>query len=189
MNALTTISPVLLLVAGFVVCFFGYRLLRLTLALAGFGVGLVLGLALSGLIHGSSQVFSLVVGLICGILGAVLATLVYKFGVFLLGAGAGLVIASVVLAVAGWHNPTLVRIIAALACGILTLVLERSLVSILSAFAGAWGVIFGAFHLLGWYRGPRPSQPGYWAMLACWLVLGLAGSAVQLRTRGKQVKE
>ena len=47
MSLLTTVSPIVLLVAGFVVCFLGYRLLRLTLGLAGFGVGLALGLAIA----------------------------------------------------------------------------------------------------------------------------------------------
>ncbi len=68
MNVLTTVPPVLLLIAGSVVCFFGYRLLRLTLGLAGFGVGLALGLLVAGLVPHASQVLTIILGI--GRLGA-----------------------------------------------------------------------------------------------------------------------
>ncbi len=150
MNFLSTVSPVLLLVAGFVVCFFGYRLLRFTLGLAGFCVGLALGLTVAGLIPGISQVLTIIIGIVGGILGAVLATVLYKFGVFLLGAGVGVLVAGIVVAATGWHYPMLARVLAAIVGGILTLILERPLVSILSALAGAWGIVLGASMLLGW---------------------------------------
>jgi hypothetical protein len=187
MNVLTTISPVLLLVAGFVVCFFGYRLLRLTLGLAGFCVGLALGLAVAGLITGISQVVTIIIGIVCGIFGAVLATLLYKFGVFLLGAGA--LLAGIVVAATGWHHPALVRVLAAIVGGILTLILERPLVSILSAFAGGWGIVYGAFKLLGWYHvaAKAKTPPAHYdVMVACWLVFGLIGAGIQLRAAGRK---
>jgi hypothetical protein len=190
MNVLTTVSPVLMLVAGFVVCFFGYRLLRFTLGLAGFCLGLALGFAVAGLVPGISQVLTIVLGIVCGILGAVLATVLYKLGVFLLGAGAGILVASIVLASTNWHHPVIIRLVAAIAGGILTLALERPLVSILSALAGAWGIVLGAFGLLGWYHvtaGTRTPYANYGLMIACWLALGLIGAGVQLRSgRGKK---
>jgi hypothetical protein len=191
-NALTTISPALMLIAGFILCFFGYRLLRFTLALAGFAVGLALGLAAAGLIHGVSQVFMIIIGVVCGILGALVSTLIYKVGVFLLGAGAGVLLAGIILTATGWHNPMLVRVIAAVAGGILTLIIERPLVSILSAFAGAWGIAFGAFHLLGWYHvaaSAKSPPANYGSMIVCWLVLGLIGAGVQLRSGGGKKKD
>jgi hypothetical protein len=191
MNVLSTVSPVLLLIAGFVVCFFGYRLLRFTLGLAGFCVGLALGLAVAGLIPGISQVFAIIIGIVCGILGAVLATVLYKFGVFMLGAGAGALIAGVIVAATGWHYPMLARVLAAIAGGILTLLLERSLVSILSALAGAWGIVLGAFKLLGWHpasAGARMPPANYGIMIACWLVLALIGVGIQLRSGRRKKK-
>ena len=184
MNLLSIVSPVLLLIAGFVICFLGYRLLRLTLGLAGFGVGLALGLAVAGLIPDISQVFTIVIGIVCGILGAVLATLLFKVGVFLLGAGAGVLVASVVVAATGWHYPMLARLIAAIAGGILTLILERPLISVLSAFAGGWGIVFGTFKLFGWHHvtaGAKTPPANYGVMIACWLVVGLIGAGIQLR--------
>jgi len=191
MNVLSTVSPVLLLIAGFVVCFFGYRLLRFTLGLAGFCVGLALGLAVAGLIPDISQVFAIIIGIVCGILGAVLATVLYKFGVFMLGAGAGALIAGVIVAATGWHYPMLARVLAAIAGGILTLLLERSLVSILSALAGAWGIVLGAFKLLGWHHasaGARMPPANYGIMIACWLVLALIGVGIQLRSGRRKKK-
>jgi len=189
MNVLSTISPVLLLIAGFVMCFFGYRLMRFTLGLAGFGVGLALGLAVAGLITGISQVLTLVIGIVCGILGAVLASVLYKFGVFLLGAGAGALIAGVIVAATGWHYPMIARVLGAIAGGILTLILERPLISILSALAGAWGIVLGAFRLFGWHHvaaGSHKPPANYGIMIACWLVLALIGVGVQLRAGRRQ---
>jgi hypothetical protein len=176
---------------GFVVCFFGYRLLRFTLGLAGFCVGLALGLAIAGLITGISQVITIIIGVVCGILGAVLASLLYKFGVFLLGAGAGALLAGIVVAAFGWHHPVLIRLIAAIVGGILTLVLERPLVSILSAFAGGWGIVLAAFKLSGWYHptGARQQPANYRIMIACWLVLALIGAGIQLRSGSRKSKE
>lgn len=191
MNALSTASPVLLLVAGFVVCFFGYRLLRFTLGLAGFCVGLALGLAGAGLIPGISQVLTIIIGIVGGILGAVLATVLYKFGVFMLGAGAGILVAGVIVAATNWHYPMLARVLAAIVGGILTLILERPLVSILSALAGAWGVVLGAFVLSGLHHipaGARSPSANYGLMIGCWLVLGLIGTGFQLRPGSRKKK-
>jgi len=189
MNLVSTVSPILLLIAGFVICFFGYRLLRLTLGLAGFGVGLALGLAVASLIPGIGQVITIVIGIVCSILGAVLATLLYKVGVFLLGAGASVLVATVIVAATGWHYPMLARLIAAVAGGVLTLVLERPLVSVMSAFAGGWGIVFGAAKLFGWYHvaaGAKAPPANYGVMIACWLALGLIGAGIQLRAAGRK---
>jgi hypothetical protein len=191
MSLLTTVSPIVLLIAGLVVCFLGYRLLRLTLGLAGFGVGLALGLAIARLAPGASHVFTVVIGIACGILGAVLATVLYKFGVFLLGAGAGALVAGIIVVATGWHHPMLIRALAAIVGGILTLVLERPLISVLSAFAGGWGVVYGAFKLLGWHHvaAKAKTPPAHCGvMIVCWLVFGLIGAGIQLRAAGRKNK-
>jgi len=191
-NLLSSVPPILLLTAGFLVCFFGYRLLRFTLGLAGFGVGLALGLLIAGLIPGASQALTIILGIVLGILGAILAAVLYKFGVFLLGVGAGALIAGVVVAATGWHYPMIARVLAAVAGGVLTLVLERSLISILSALAGAWGIVLGAFRLLGWHlvnTGSRNPPANYGVMMACWLILGLVGIGIQLRSGRRKRRE
>jgi len=127
-----------------------------------------------------------------GIVTAVVATLLYKVGVFLFGAGAGVLAASIVVSAAGWHYPILIRLLSGIAGGVLTLVLERPLVSVLSALAGSWGVVFGAFRLLGWWHvtsGAPFAQSRLGLAVACWLLLGLIGAGVQLRAGGKHRKE
>ncbi|MCX6842995.1 MAG: DUF4203 domain-containing protein [candidate division WOR-3 bacterium] len=184
MNVVSTVSPALLLIAGFVVCLFGYRLLRFTLALVGFAAGFLLGPTVARLIPGASPIVVLIVGIVCGLVGAVVATLLYKVGVFILGAVAGVLIASIVLTAVGWQQPLLVRVIAAAAGGILTLIVERPLVSILSAFLGGWGVVLGAFQLLGWYHvtaGAKSSPANYGFMVLAWVIIGILGSLAQLR--------
>ncbi len=188
-DLLSTVSPVLLLAAGFIICFFGYRLLRLTLGLAGFGVGLAGGVLIAGLIPGASQLLTVILGIVFGILGAILATALYKFGVFLLGAGAGALIAGVVVTATGWPYPMIARVIAAIVGGILTLILERPLISILSALSGAWGMALGVFRLLGKHHavlGSHKPTAEYGLLIACWLVLGLAGIWAQLRSGYRQ---
>lgn len=187
MSALAVAPPALLLIAGFIVCFFGYRLLRFALVLAGFGAGLALGFAVARLIPGTSQVVALVIGIVCGVLGAVISTLLYKVGVFILGAVAGVLIAGIILSATGWHRPLLVIAVAALGCGILTLLFERPLVSVLTALAGALGIVASSYQLLGWYhvtaiaKSP-PANCGY--MVIAWVVVGAIGSFAQL-SRGR----
>lgn len=187
MNFTTALPPVLAVLLGFVVCFFGYRLLRFTLGLAGFGLGMFIGFAVAGLFHVTSPVFGWVVALVCGILFALLATFAYKVGVFLLGAAAGVLLASILLAATGWPYPILVRLATGLVFGILTLLLEKTLVAVLSGFAGAWAVVAGVSALLSRYDLFSPGRPRVHAvMLGAWILLGLVGAAAQLRaTRRK----
>jgi hypothetical protein len=139
-----------------------------------------------------SQVLTIVIGIVVGILGAILATALYKFGVFLLGAGVGVLVASIIVTATAWHYPMIAGVIGAIAGGILTLILERSLVSVLAAFAGAWGIVLGAFRLFGWHHSAadaRGMPANYGIMIACWLVFGLIGAGVQLRSGGRRKKE
>jgi hypothetical protein len=192
MNVLWWVSPAVLLIAGFIICFFGYRLLRLTLGLAGFGVGFALGLLIAGVIPGANQVLTIILAVVFGILGAILATALFKFGVFLFGAGVGVLVASIVVTATTWHYPMIARVIGAIAGGILTLILERPLISILSAFAGAWAIVLGAFRLFGWHHAssdPHGPPANYGVMIACWLVLGLVGAGIQLRSSHRQKKK
>ena len=180
---------------GVLICFFGYRLLRVTLGVFGFAVGAALGGLIVSSIAGVAQVFVLIVALAAGILGAVLAAVVYKVGVFLLGAGAAALVASFFAAGAGGASGTLVVIVAAILGGLLTLFLQKPAVSVLTAFGGAWGVVAGVFHLVGWYdlqqgfqsfQGLRGTPGHFLVVIACWLVLGMFGTIAQLAAGRKR---
>ncbi|UCG43497.1 MAG: DUF4203 domain-containing protein [candidate division WOR-3 bacterium] len=189
--AASGVAAVLSILVGGIVCFFGYRVLRAALGIAGFIVGAVLAASGVALIPSSTQVWVLVAALVGGIVGAVLAALLYKVGVFLLGAAAGALVAGLVVTALGLAASWWVLGIGAVAGGILGLVLQKRIVSILTAFVGAWGVVGGTFHLLGWYsiraglRDPaalKTTGAYFYLMLVMWLGLGILGMLVQLGT-------
>jgi hypothetical protein len=189
MHAVNSLSPYLFIPAGFLVCFFGYRLLRITLGLAGFGVGFWVGTTVVHAVPGAGQVLLLVVGIVCGILGALAASLLYKVGVFLVGAGAGIVLAGILITVFAWHYPVLICVVAAVIGGLLTLLLERVLVSVLTALAGAWGVVFGVGRLLGGQSAAGRPPEHLWLLTAAWAVTAILGMAVQLRGKRRDKKQ
>jgi hypothetical protein len=182
-------AGLLAIVLGLVSCFAGYRLFRLFLGLYGFVLGGLLGAALAAAqLPGNDFVGA--VGLVLGgLLGAALLTASYLVGVFAVGALGGLMLADLF----GLHAAfgPLGVFITALALGVLALVLQKILISLSTAFSGAWAVIGGVVALLG--RGPTalldPFTPPTGlirdlpaaAVIAAWLLLGLAGAVVQLR--------
>ncbi len=182
-------AAVLSILVGGIVCFFGYRVLRTALGVVGFAVGAVLAASGVAMIPSSTQVWVLIAALAGGIVGAVLASLLYQLGVFLLGAAAGALVASLVVTALGLAATWWMLGIGAVAGGILGLVLQKRIVSILTAFIGAWGVVAGTFHLLGWYsiraglRNPaalKTTGAYFYLMLVMWLGLGILGALVQL---------
>jgi len=89
----------------------------------------------------------------------------------------------------------LVLVVAGIAGGVLALLLQRPVVSILTAFAGAWGIVAGVCHFTGWADirtgllapGLLPAPaPGFFIALGGWFLLGVLGSLVQLRAGGRK---
>jgi len=190
-----TAGAVLAIVLGAMICLFGYRLLRVTLAVIGFAVGATLGALVASNIAGVGQVFILIIAIACGLLGAVLAAVLYKAGVFLLGAGAGALIASFFVAGMTGATGIIVIIAAAIVAGVVTLFLQRPMVSVLTAFGGSWGVAMGVFHLVGWHNMNdglavvatlRKDPTRLLVVIGCWVVLGIIGAIVQLAGRKKR---
>ncbi|MEO0081691.1 MAG: DUF4203 domain-containing protein [candidate division WOR-3 bacterium] len=185
---------VLAMVLGMLVCFLGYRLIRVTLGIAGFLVGAAIVCWLVSMITGVAPLFVVIAALVGGIIGTVLAVLLYKAGVFLLGAAAGALVAGFVTVGTG-HTPTsLVLIAAGIVAGVVTVLLERPLVSVLTAFGGALAAVAGLFQLCGWFRivdgykglaGLRAAGALYWLALGSWVVLGVLGTVVQLKHKKK----
>lgn len=177
---------VLTVVVGGLICFFGYRLLRITLGIVGFAVGALLAGAVAAAL-GAGPVVLWVAALVGGITGAILAALLYKIGLFLLGAGAGALCAALVTTGAIGKPAPLWLFVGGIAGGIITLFLQRVLVSGLTALIGAYGVVLGIAHLLP-RSGAHPltiviSSP---QLVALWLGLGVVGTLVQLATGKKK---
>src|SRR5512136_3064138 len=95
-------SALFAIVAGFLLCFFGYRLLKLSLGLIGLIAGAYGGWQIGLLLfHGSTGVASLICAGIGGIAGIILCLWVYLLGVFCVGAAAGTAIAAAISKVVG----------------------------------------------------------------------------------------
>jgi hypothetical protein len=180
---------VVALVAGLLLCFFGNRFARFALGLTGFAAGALLCWQVLGAANGMSIVLRYILSGVAGVVGALLAFILYNVGVFLLGALAGAFLAGL-FAVVTHVEPGQVGVLgAALIGGIVALVAQKWLLCVLTAFAGAWLAAAGLFNLLGWGGAEpvaqlvRPGGAHGAAMVGVWLLLGSIGSIIQLRQR------
>ena len=190
------ITAPLAVALGLLACFLGYRLLKVTLGIMGFvagagggwAVGMVLAPANSG------------VHLLCAFIGAVLGVCLYVWlfylGIFLLGAGAGVVVAAAVLNVVGNPPHPILVLALALVFGVLALLIRKFMIVASTALSGSYLVTAGLFGLIVgiqnhsplWLDRAQTAAAGSWGYVAFlfWLVLGLAGMKFQYRvTRAK----
>lgn len=189
-------AAIALVLGGALACFAGYRLLRIVLGIYGFIVGAAFASSVMGISNTAGMIAAALLG---GLIGAVVLVFAYLVGIALVGAGLGALIVHVAWAQMGQPEPPAVAVIvASLAGAVSSLVLQRYVIIVGTAFGGAWTMIVGAANLFAerqaeaaqgasdasvWILYPT-SAPGFrWAPLA-WLVLGSLGTAVQLRLTG-----
>lgn len=180
--------------AGVLACFYGYRSFRVVLAIFGFLFGAFLASSFFGASSTGPMVVAALVG---GLIGAGLLYAAYFVGVALTGAVLGAVIANLAFA-GGNHDPSvLLVILCAVAGAIGAMYLQRYFIIVGTAFGGAWTMIVGAMALLGdkralaaaasqdvWVVYPLDPAPGRRWVPVVWIVLGLLGTAVQLGWTG-----
>jgi hypothetical protein len=174
---------------GILICFWGYRLLKLTLGVTGFiagaagvwAVGLPLGTANSGIV--------VICAIIGGVIGAVLCIWLFLLGVFLLGASAGAIVATALFSAAGNQPQPILVLVLAIVFGVIALVMQKLMIVVCTAFSGSYFVTVGLLHLLTgakdtsalWFDHLQPGSTGIlgYVALVFWLVLGLAGGSFQ----------
>lgn len=203
-----TPAAIVIAVGGFLACFAGYRLFRFILGLYGFVCGALFTTHAMGAAAGTwTLVIAAVVG---GLVGALLMYAAYYIGVGLIGAGLAALAMNVVWRFIGGDVPTVVLVIGCVIGALLALSVQRYVVIIGTALAGAWTLIVGVMALMGdkaamhaasatdvWIFYPLNPQPTRWWLLPGWLALSLAGAVVQLgtskpkavRTAAKPVKK
>jgi hypothetical protein len=179
---------------GLIQCFWGYRVFRLILGIYGLFLGLVLG---SGLVRAvvpdPAPLLLLLGGLFCGLIGAALMMLFYIVGVFLVGAAAGALVVNLLGASLGIAMPWPAVLAGAVVLGLVAVAVQRSLIILITALAGAWAVVGGVASLVQGnvlvltepFTLPFAWRLGAWSFLLPligWLVLALAGAVVQFRT-------
>jgi hypothetical protein len=171
---------------GIAQCFFGYRIFRVILGITGFFLGGLLGgyiaLSLTG-----SQAAAVIGGLIGGLIGAGLMAGLYIFGVFLIGALFGAMVALAITGISGGQPQYWLIIILALAAGVLAAVLQKVVIVLATAFGGAWWAVTGIAVIAGAIAVETPRQllgglaGASTAWLVGWFVLGVVGLFFQYR--------
>jgi hypothetical protein len=190
-------AAIVLLLGGAVACFAGYRLFRIVLAIYGFIFGAMLASSVMGI---SNHFGMLIAALVGGILGAVLFTFAYYVSIGLIGAAMGAFLLHVVWDYAKRSEPPSVAvIIASVAGAVIAMALQRYVIIIATAFAGAWTMLVGGLAIFGNRTAERaasttnvwilyPFSPGFgqrWVSFA-WLLLSLLGVGVQAGMTGRK---
>ena len=185
-------AAIILLAGGLVSCFAGYRLFRVVLSIYGFILGALLATSIAGAGSTGQLLIWAAVG---GLAGAVILNLAYFLGVVLVGASIGAMLATVLFGRGAGDPHMLVVVLFAIAGAVAASTLQRYVIVAGTAFGGAWTALVGAMALIGdkaaakaastndvWVVYPLDPAPGRKWLPIAWLVLGLAGLVVQLRS-------
>jgi len=188
------------LLVGLAVAFFGFRLFRALLALAGFVVGASFGLSLGSgaAVPASAWLLALALGL----LGALVLWALFRIGAVLAGAALGVAVAGGAAAsLPAGTNPQwewLLLLVGLVLGAVVAWRLQRPLIVIATALAGAWASLVGVAMLVGratpdqavpaalgagiWNLGLPQAWQGEGApWLLATLALAVLGAAFQLR--------
>lgn len=185
----------LLVLGGALSCFAGYRLFKITLAIYGFIIGAMIASSMMGTSNTTAMIAAALAG---GVAGALILVVAYFVGIALIGAGLGAVVAHV-----GWgwlrtgDPPAALVIALAIAGAIGAMLLQRYVIIVSTAFAGAWTILVGAMAIAE-RSAPAskgnnifilyPTTAAYgakWVPIA-WMILGVLGTVVQLGVTGKR---
>jgi len=188
-------AAILFVCGGALSCFAGYRLFRVVLGLYGFILGAMFASSMMGTTNTVGMLAAAIIG---GVAGAAILVFAYFIGVALVGAGFGALVAHIGWPHAGTGDPPAMVVIAlAIAGAVAAMFLQRYVIIVSTAFAGAWTIIVGGLAIAGgrgaahaassadvWILYPMAPAPGQrWVPLA-WIALGLIGTAVQLGITG-----
>ena len=192
-------AAVVLVLAGTIACFAGYRLLRIVLALYGF----VLGAMIASSFMGTTNTAGLVIaGAAGGLIGALVLVFAYFIGIALMGAGLGALVAYVFAsnwapaAASGSSGAptdpsTLLLIASSIVGAVAAMVLQRYVIVVSTAFGGAWTLLVGAVAAFAnrdprippsdvWILYPFSLSPGRRWVVTAWVAIGLVGTVAQL---------
>jgi len=134
---------------GLFICFFGYRIFKLVLAILGFiiGASFIAGVGFT-LTDGNEILIILIAGIAGGLVAAVILLFLYSAGVFLLGALFGISVFSGILMLINIDTSPLLYIMPAILGGIIALLLQKFMIILITSFAGAWIAVIGTLYVL-----------------------------------------
>ena len=172
-----SIVGVIVCIIGLLQCFLGYRLFRIWCGIVGFFIGVMLAVALAttGILHESTaaDLISVLLIIVLGITGALIANKVYLVGLFLYAFSAVFIIGFVLTAI--FTNSLLaclvVGILAGTAMGVLVVIHRRFWIILMTSIQGGLSVCTGLMLIM------QSTELGYAFILP--LVLSVAGFFVQ----------
>ena len=187
-------AAALLIAGGLLSCFFGYRLFKFVLGMFGFAVGV---LAASSFFGPANTTPMLIAAFVGGLIGAGVLLAAYFVGVALVGAGIGALLVNLIWTqVEGDPHPAVV-ILSSVAGAVVATWLQRYVIIIGTAYAGAWTLLIGALALMGdggplraaaagnpWVIYPLNPAPDMRWLPWAWVALGAFGTLVQMRWTG-----
>ena len=182
-----------LIVGGLIAWGAGYRLFRLVLTLYGFILGALVGTSILGTGDTTLLIFSALGG---GAVGVLIMFFGYFVGVALVGAGLGALGVHMIWNRIGTDPHPFVVILAATAGSAAAMALQRYVIIVATAFAGAWTLILGGLALTAggrriagrpevWVMYPLDPSPGRQWVLGAWALVGLLGIFIQLSFTGR----
>jgi len=187
-------AAAVLIAGGFLACFFGYRAFKVVLAVFGFIIGALAASSVFGAGDTTPMVIAAIVG---GMAGAALLLAAYFVGVALVGAGVGALLVNVIWTqIEGDPHPAVV-ILFSVAGAVVATWLQRYVIILATAFAGAWTMIVGGMAVMGdmgplksaaagdvWVAYPLNPAPGMRWLPWAWFALGALGTLIQMRWTG-----
>lgn len=191
-------GAILLVLSGAIACVAGYRFFRLILAIYGFIFGAFIASSVMGITNTAGMIGAALLG---GVVGGLVMMMAWFVGVALVGAGLGALLAHLVWGQFGTGDPPAVAVIVVSVVGaIASMLLQRYVIIIGTAFGGAWTMIVGVVNAMAARSGEKPMGDDVWIlypmtpaggqrwMPIVWLVLGFAGVLMQLGFAGKTKK-
>lgn len=191
-------AALLIVAGGALAAFAGYRLFRIVLAIYGFLLGAMIASSVVGASNTAAMVAAALGG---GLVGALILVFAYFVGIALVGAGLGALVAHVVWGQTAAGDPHALLIVGASVAGAVgAMILQRYVIVVGTAFGGAWTMVAGVLSIADgragggaeagggtWILYPTMPAGDRWSLIAC-VVLGLAGTAVQLAISDKRKK-
>lgn len=197
-NILIVIAGLSILI-GALQCFFGYRIFKFILGFTGFLLGGALA-SFIGFNFSHEIVYTILVGLLGGFIGATLMVALYFVGVFLVGAIFGGILGSVLYVVFQSNPDPVVLLTIAVISGVIALIFQKFIIIVSTGFAGAGGVVAGITYFISEdifiledinlnnvEQIFRSGDNQLYAILLCWLALGIVGIIVQYRSEPQKM--
>jgi Zn-dependent protease with chaperone function len=192
-------AAILLVLGGALSCFAGYRLFKIVLGIYGFVLGAMLASSAMGATNTTGMIVAALLGGVCG---AALLMFAYFIGIALVGAGLGALVAHVAWSGIRTGDPPAIAVIVLSIMGSIgAMFMQRYVIIVATAFGGAWTVIVGGLAAAGdrgaakaasagdvWILYPTSPAPGQKWVPVAWIILGLAGTALQMGITGKKRK-